>query len=150
MRTCARPRPSRADPAAWHRVRTPVSRRTIHDLLDEARRGLRRLAPDEAFRAMGEGAVLVDTRADEQRREQGAIPGAREYPLSVLEWVVDPASPHGDPDLGLDAWVVLICAEGYSSSLAAHRLQQLGFARATDVIGGVEAWKAAGLPVVPA
>ena len=127
-----------------------MSRRTIHDLLDEARRGLLRLAPDEAFRAMGEGsAVLVDTRADEQRREQGAIPGAREYPLSVLEWVLDPTSPHRDSDVHLDAWVVLICAEGYSSSLAAHRLQMLGFEHATDVIGGVEAWKAAGLPVVP-
>lgn len=127
-----------------------MSRRTIHDLLDEARRGLRRLEPEEAFRAMGDGAAfLVDTRSDEQRREQGAVPGAREYPLSVLEWLLDPASPHRDPDLALDAWVVLICAEGYSSSLAAHRLQLLGFSRATDVIGGVEAWKAAGLPVVP-
>jgi rhodanese-related sulfurtransferase len=125
-----------------------VTRRTtIHDLLEEARRGLRRLAPREALDALARGAVLVDTRSDDQRREQGVVPGSRHHPLSVLEWALDPTSGHGDPDVTLDSWIVVLCAEGYSSSLAAARLQALGFARATDVIGGVRAWRSEGLPL---
>jgi rhodanese-related sulfurtransferase len=127
-----------------------VSRRrvTIHDLLAEARRLIARLTPADAYRAQSEGAVLVDTRSEDQRREQGVIPGALHCPLSVLEWHLDPDSGHSAPGISLDSWVILVCSEGYSSSLAAARLLALGFARATDVIGGVEAWKAAGLPMV--
>jgi rhodanese-related sulfurtransferase len=134
----------------WHSRTFVRTRTTIHDLLEEARGTLARLTPEEARRASEQGAILVDTRSDDQRREQGVIPGARCVALSVLEWELDPASGHAELCVGLDAWIVLICAEGYSSSLAAARLQRLGFARATDVIGGVSGWKAAGLPLLAA
>jgi rhodanese-related sulfurtransferase len=124
-------------------------RLTIHDLLKEARAGLVRLTPEAAWRASRDGAILVDTRSDEQRREQGVIPGARIVPLSVLEWRVDPASDCADDVFALDARIVLICSEGYSSSLAAARLQALGFAHATDVVDGVQGWRDAGLPLIP-
>jgi rhodanese-related sulfurtransferase len=123
-------------------------RTTIHDLLAEARRRLDRLTPAQAYDALLSGAVLVDTRTDEQRRTEGAVPGARCFPLSELEWWLDPDSGHSDPAIGLEAHVVVLCAEGYSSSLAAARLQAIGFRRATDVIGGSAAWKAAGLPLL--
>ena len=124
-----------------------MDRRTIHELLDEARRTLKRLTPREAWDAAARGGVLVDTRSEDERRLQGVVPGAVHCPLSVLEWRADPASGHSDLGLGFDAWIVLLCAEGYSSSLAAARLHVLGFHRATDVVGGVHAWKEAGLPV---
>ena len=134
-----------------HAPRTNGSPRTsIHDLLAEARSRLTRLTPLEALRAQKEGAVLVDTRSADQRREQGVVPGALRFPLSELEWWLDPASGHADPAVDLSDWIVLLCAEGYSSSLAAARLQTLGFSRATDVIEGVAGWKAAGLPLEPA
>lgn len=126
-----------------------MRRKTIHDLLEEARRHLIRLTPEEAWLAARERAArLVDTRSESDRLLQGDIPGAKWHPLSTLEWELDPASGHADPDYRLDSFIVLICAEGYSSSLAAARLQTLGFHRATDVIGGVEGWLAAGLPVL--
>ena len=125
-------------------------RRTIHDLLEEARLRLQRLTPAEAFDALRQGAILVDTRSEEQRRAQGMIPGTRHHPLSVLEWRLDPTAPCRDPDVSLEDWIVVLCAEGYSSSLAAERLQRLGFSRATDVIGGVEGWRDAGLPLLSA
>jgi rhodanese-related sulfurtransferase len=94
----------------------------------------------EAFAAWREGAVLVDTRSvDEQREQGGVIPGAVHHPLSVVLWRLD--------ELPRDTPVILICRHGYSSSLAAAQLQQLGFQHATDVIDGFEAWRAAGLPV---
>jgi rhodanese-related sulfurtransferase len=126
-----------------------VTRRTIHDLLEDARRGIARLGPSEAHEAVTRaGAILVDTRSEDQRRREGVIPGARHHPLSELEWWLDPASGHSDPAIGLDAWIIVVCQEGYASSLAAARLKSIGFSRATDLVGGVEAWKAAGLPVV--
>ncbi len=125
-----------------------MRRKTINDLLEEARRSLKRLEPREAYAAMIKGALLIDTRSEDDRRTQGAIPGSLHIPLSVLEWRVDPDSGFQDPRVGgLDAQVILICAEGYSSSLAAARLQQLGFSRATDVVGGFAAWKTSHLPV---
>jgi rhodanese-related sulfurtransferase len=116
-------------------------------MLELARRGLCRLTAHEAQAAMQAGAVLVDTRTDEQRQTQGVIEGARHHPLSVLEWRLDPDSPNRDPEIALDDRVVLLCAEGYSSSLAAARLQAIGFGDATDVIDGVLGWRAAGLPM---
>jgi rhodanese-related sulfurtransferase len=125
-----------------------VSRRkTVHELVAEARSGLDRVTPEEALQAVREGGVLVDVRSPDERREQGAIPGALEFPLSVVLWLLDPDEPAGGAPVTLDARVVLICRQGYSSSLAAAQLRQLGFARATDVIGGVEAWIAGGLPI---
>ena len=123
-------------------------RRTIDQLLAEARARLDRLEPAAALAAQGEGALLVDLRCADQRRETGVVPGSVHVPLSVLYWRLDPASGFDDPRLSDPArHVVLLCADGYSSSLAAATLQDLGFARATDVIGGVTGWKAAGLPL---
>jgi rhodanese-related sulfurtransferase len=97
---------------------------------------------------MRDGKVLVDTRDGELRSREGRIPGAVHIPLSVLEWRVDPTSGHQSAVLaGHEDDLILICHEGYSSSLAAVRLQDLGFGEATDVIGGFVAWAAAGLPV---
>jgi rhodanese-related sulfurtransferase len=123
-------------------------RQTIHDLLARTRARYRRLAPGEAFAAMQAGALLIDTRTDAQRRRDGEIPGALAIDRTVLEWRVDPASGATDPAIGgLDAPLILLCAQGYSSSLAVGTLLDLGARRVTDVVGGFEAWRAAGLPV---
>jgi len=125
-------------------------RQTIDDLLADARRRSERLPPEAAYRAMSDGALLVDTRCGDDRRATGTIPGSVHVPLSVLFWRLDPDSGCDDPTLSdLTRRVVLICAHGYSSSLAAATLLDLGFASATDVIGGFEAWAGAGLPVEP-
>jgi rhodanese-related sulfurtransferase len=131
----------------------PQTRTTIHDLLEHSRNRLDRLDPEAAARAVGErDAVLVDVRSESQRAADGTIPGARFHPRNVLEWRVDPASSHHDPELSrdLDRVIVVVCDEGYQSSLAAATLQDLGFANATDLVGGFQAWRAAGLPVGPA
>jgi len=122
---------------------------TISDLLEAARARLDRLEPEAAHRAIvDDGAVLVDTRCSEARRERGRVPGALEIPLSVLYWRVGGESAASDPRLADHASrIVLLCAHGYSSSMAAATLQDLGFPGATDVIGGFDAWEAAGLPV---
>ena len=125
-------------------------RQTINQLLEAARSRLDRLEPVAAEQALREGALLIDTRSEELRRETGVIPGSVHVPLSVLYWRLDPSSESRDPGLAdLGRRVVLICARGYSSSLAAATLQQLGFAQATDVVGGFEAWAEARLPVEP-
>ena len=130
-----------------------TERTTIHDLLQAARARLHRLEPAEALAAVrDDGAVLVDIRSEHQRDRDGVIPGAIFHPRNVLEWRADPASDHADPALAgdLGRTVVVVCHEGYQSSLAAATLQDLGFTHATDLAGGFEAWRAAGLPVEPA
>jgi rhodanese-related sulfurtransferase len=125
-----------------------IKRRGIDQILAEARARLHRLTPAEAATAVRKGAILVDTRDGDVRSRDGHIPGSVHVPLSVLEWRVDPTS--GDQSAllaGREDRLILICHEGYSSSLAAVRLQELGFANTTDVIGGFVAWAAAGLPV---
>ena len=123
---------------------------TIDDMLEAARRNLVRLTPEQAFVEQAEGAVVVDTRALEQRRRGGDIPNALVVDRTVLEWRLDPTSPNRIPQAVDHAVrVIVICAEGYSSSLATASLQGLGLFNATDVIGGFKAWCAAGLPVVP-
>jgi rhodanese-related sulfurtransferase len=123
-------------------------RTTIHELLASARAGLDRLSPIEAYEAHRSGATLIDTRCAEVRVREGLIPGSVHVPLSVLFWRLDPSSEWHDPALANPSRpVVLICAHGYSSSLAAATLLDLGYANATDVVGGFEAWAAAGLPV---
>jgi rhodanese-related sulfurtransferase len=123
-------------------------RRTVNDLLASSRARLERLEPHAARSAAERGAILVDTRCAEQRRETGVIPGSIHVPLSVLFWRLDPASGFEDSRLADPGrQVILVCAHGYSSSLAAATLQDLGFARATDIDGGFEAWQAAGLPI---
>jgi rhodanese-related sulfurtransferase len=120
----------------------------IDDVLARARSRLKRLGPEEAAAELERGALLVDTRTDAQRNEQGEIPGALVIDRTVLEWRLDPTSPHRIAEAtDHRVRVILICAEGYSSSLAAASLQELGLLNATDVVGGFEAWHAAGLPV---
>jgi rhodanese-related sulfurtransferase len=120
---------------------------TIEEVLADSRCGVRRLMPGEAAVAAARGALLVDTRTEAQRRRQGEVPGALVIDRTVLEWRLDPKSDSRIPEAtDHDLEVVVLCRQGYSSSLAAASLRQLGLYRATDVIGGVEAWIAAGLP----
>jgi rhodanese-related sulfurtransferase len=129
-------------------VGPPAGSRGIDEILVEARARLRRLSPREAYDAQRDGAVLVDTRPVAQRRADGAIPGALVVERNHLEWRFDPRSDARLPVADrYDLLVVVICNEGYSSSLAAAALQDLGLYRATDLIGGMVAWRAEGLPV---
>jgi rhodanese-related sulfurtransferase len=124
-------------------------RRTINEVMAAAMRRLRRVGPSLAAAELRAGVLLVDTRSQAQRAAGGEVPGAVVMERNVLEWRLDPASPHRLPQVtGYDMRVIVMCAEGYSSVLAAVSLQDLGLVRATDVIGGFEAWSAAGLPVI--
>ena len=121
----------------------------IDGVLEKARQRLRRVTPEQAAAELAGGALLIDTRTSEQRARSGAIPGALVIDRTVFEWRLDPTSPTRIPEVtGLDTRVIVLCAEGFSSSLAAASLQDLGLVNATDLIGGFEAWRAAGLPVV--
>ena len=123
----------------------------IDRLLAQARASLLRLDPGAAARAQREGGLLVDIRPAAQRLAHGGIPGALVIDRNVLEWRLDPTSPariEGAPHPG--QVVVVVCQEGYASSLAAATLQQLGLVNATDLAGGFLAWRAAGLPVTEA
>jgi rhodanese-related sulfurtransferase len=123
---------------------------TADQLLKEARTGLTRLHPKQACDALAGGAILIDIRSDSQQVLDGDVPGAYRLPRNVLEWRLDPTSPYRDRSLARrDRQVILICDEGYQSSLAAATLCRFGL-RATDVIGGFQAWREAGLPVTPA
>jgi rhodanese-related sulfurtransferase len=125
----------------------PLGARTIEEILTAARARLLRLTPQQAFREVSAGGVLVDIRPAAQRAEQGEIPGSTIVERNHLEWRLDPCS---DARLrwvtGYDHWIIVICVDGYTSSLAAAALQDLGLHRATDVIGGFRAWSAEGLP----
>jgi rhodanese-related sulfurtransferase len=123
----------------------------IDDLLESARARLARLTPEEAHDAQAGGGVILDTRTYEQRHAYGVIPGAIVMSRNVVEWRVDPTSGWDDPDVvSRTGPVIVMCQEGYASSLAAATLVDLGIDDATDMIGGFEAWKAAGLPTEPA
>jgi rhodanese-related sulfurtransferase/mannose-6-phosphate isomerase-like protein (cupin superfamily) len=125
------------------------SARSIDQVLAEARARLQRLSPLKAEEAIARnGAVLVDIRPQAQRAIEGTIPGALTIERNVLEWRFDPASNARLPiATGHDLHVIVFCSEGYTSSLAAAALQDLGLWRATDVSGGFQGWKAAGLPI---
>jgi rhodanese-related sulfurtransferase len=124
-----------------------MTRTTIDQLLAHARRRLDRLDPPAAMDAIRAGAILVDIRSDTQIVQDGVVPGALVIARNVLEWRLDPDSGYRDPHApDLDDHVIVMCNEGYQSSLAAATLQQLGFARATDLDGGFQAWRAAALP----
>jgi rhodanese-related sulfurtransferase len=118
---------------------------TLSEVLARARERIDRLTPGEAWAAVRDGAVIVDTRAAPER----AIPGSLLVPRTVLEWRLAPdsdsRSPHAPP---FDAHVIVLCDHGESSSLAAASLREIGFARAADVVGGFGAWQADGLPLV--
>jgi rhodanese-related sulfurtransferase len=131
-------------------VSRPPGARTIDEVLDEARTRLRRLTPHQASEAAGAGAVLVDIRPAAQRAEEGEIPGAVIVERNVLEWRFDPASEARLPIARYDLQVIVVCSEGYTSSLAAAALQDLGLGDATDLAGGFRAWEADGLPVARA
>jgi len=126
-----------------------MARRTINQVLDDARDRIQRVEPAAAFAAVRRGALLIDTRCAELRRRDGVIPGAVHVPLSVLFWRMDPASGHDDAALSQRRArrVLLFCEHGYSSSLAAATLREMGFTRASDVVGGFRGWMDAGLPV---
>ena len=125
----------------------PPGRRTIDQVLAQARTRLNRLTPRQALRAVDAGAALVDIRPAAQRAAEGEIPGALIVERNVLEWRFDPASAARLAQAGYDLQVIVFCSEGYTSSLAAVALQDLGVRRATDLEGGFLAWRAAGLPV---
>ena len=121
----------------------------IDEVLKRARSRLLRVEPHQAAAEFDRGALLIDTRTETQRAKQGEIPGAIVIDRTVLEWRLDPTSPSRIPEVkDHQVRVIVVCAEGYSSSLAAASLQDIGLVNATDVIGGFQAWKSAGLPVV--
>ena len=121
---------------------------TIADLLEAARSRLDRLDPMAADEEAAAGAIVIDTRCAEARLKAGVIPGSVHVPLSVLFWRLDPTSGHNDKRFSdRERRIILVCADGYSSSLAAATLRDLGFSRATDVIGGFNGWAEAGMPV---
>ncbi|MFG2226479.1 rhodanese-like domain-containing protein [Streptomyces sp. NPDC050161] len=120
----------------------------IDQLLERARGTLDRLEPEQAAAAREAGGLLVDIRYAALRERDGTIPGALIVERNELEWRLDPTGDHRLPEADRhDLHVVVVCNEGYASSLAAVSLHQLGLHRATDLIGGFQAWRAAGLPV---
>jgi rhodanese-related sulfurtransferase len=115
----------------------------IDALLAEARAGMGRVTAHELASVMAAGALVVDIRPVEQRQRDGDLPGAVVIDRNVLEWRLDPTSPHRIPDAGdADRVVVVVCNEGFSSSLAAATLRRLGLVHATDLAGGFQAWRA--------
>jgi rhodanese-related sulfurtransferase len=128
----------------------PAGGRGIAQLLADARARLDRLDPQRAARAQRAGAVFVDIRPAAQRATSGVIPGALVIERNVLEWRLDPRSDAGLPVADrYDLPVIVYCQEGYASSLTAAVLQDIGLFRATDLDGGIAAWRRASLPVVP-
>lgn len=124
--------------------------KTVDQLLEQARAQLpARPAPEEAMKAQQAGALIIDMRSDEQQRRDGLIPGALIIRRNVLEWRCDPQSKWRHPAVtSHDLPIILVCDEGYQSSLAAANLQSMGLHRATDMDGGFQSWRAHGLPVV--
>jgi rhodanese-related sulfurtransferase len=122
---------------------------TVDRLLFRARTLLHRLDPGEALAATREGAILVATRPEFQRRADGEIPGAIVVERNHLEWRLDPASGGRIPEaVDSDVRWIVFCDAGYASSLAAATLRVIGLRRSSDLVGGFQAWRAAGLPVV--
>jgi rhodanese-related sulfurtransferase len=124
--------------------------RPIGEVLAQARERLKRVGPQQAYDAAQAGALLVDIRPAAQRAAEGQLPGALVVERNVLEWRLDPASDARLPEAGdYGRQVIIVCSEGYASSLAAASLQDLGLANATDLAGGFQAWAGAGLPYLP-
>ncbi|GAB3568438.1 rhodanese-like domain-containing protein [Amycolatopsis endophytica] len=121
----------------------------IDEMLAAARSSLERAEPADAWRLQAEGALIVDIRPIANRTAEGEIPGSVPVERIHLEWRLDPSSDHRLPQVHPDLPVVVVCNEGYASSLAAADLRRLGLARATDLVGGFRAWRGAGLPVRP-
>jgi rhodanese-related sulfurtransferase len=118
--------------------------RTIDELLMAARARLNRVMPEDLAAEQANGALVVDIRNREQRERDGELPGALVIDRNVLEWRLDPSSPHRISDaFDYDRRIIVVCNEGYSSSLAASTLQDLGLHRATDLVGGFQRWSGA-------
>ncbi|MGX5656414.1 rhodanese-like domain-containing protein [Geodermatophilus nigrescens] len=125
----------------------PPGAKSVDQLLEEARSRITRVTPAEAAERVAAGAVLVDIRPQSQREAEGEVPGALVVERNHLEWRFDPESDARVPQAtGYDVDVVVLCQEGYTSSLAADALRTLGLSKASDVIGGHRAWVADGLP----
>ena len=119
-----------------------ISDDTIDALLTRSRGQLDRVSPRDLASTVSDGAIVVDVRDTAQRIEQGELPGAHVIDLTVLEWRLAPSSANRSIDVSPDQRVILVCSEGFSSSLAAARLQSLGVSGATDLVGGFRAWSA--------
>lgn len=119
-------------------------RSAVERLVEQAREGLDRVAPSDLAAERAAGALVVDIRPAEQRDRDGELPGAVVIDRNVLEWRLDPTSPHRIPETADDRRIVLVCNEGYSSSLAARTLRDLGLSRATDLVGGFQALRQGG------
>ncbi|GAA3003523.1 sulfurtransferase [Streptomyces fulvorobeus] len=120
----------------------------IDELLERVRTKIDRIGPRQAAAAAADGALLVDIRYAALREKDGVIPGALIIERNELEWRLDPRGSHRAAEaVSHDLQVVVVCNEGYASSLAVESLHRLGLHRATDLIGGFQAWRAAGLPV---
>jgi rhodanese-related sulfurtransferase len=133
-----------------HHARVTVGcGRSVDELLAVARSRIDRVEPESAWAVASAGeALIVDIRCDDDRRRDGIVPGSVHIPRTVLEWRVDPSSEWRNPHVGgRDRRLLLLCSEGFSSSLAAASLVDLGFSRAGDVIGGFGAWRQAGLAI---
>jgi rhodanese-related sulfurtransferase len=132
----------------WRRV----ARRSVHDLVADARERIGRVSPAQLTELLARGeTVVLDTRTPTDRVRDGIVAGSIHAPRTVLEWLVDPASGYSLAAIdSMETPIVVICNEGYSSSLAAATLVDLGFTNVADLIGGVVAWRNAGLPLVPA
>jgi rhodanese-related sulfurtransferase len=129
-------------------VSRPPGSVSIEQMLAEARSRLQRLTATQAHAAVAAGALLVDIRPGWQRATEGEIPGALLIERNHLEWRFDPECTARLPQAtGYDVQVIVLCSEGYTSSLAADSLRRLGLHRTTDVIGGFWAWATEGLPV---
>jgi rhodanese-related sulfurtransferase len=130
-----------------HTVVVSEKRRTLDQLLDDARARIVRYEPCAAFVALNRGAVIIDIRSVVDRQRDGIVPGSLHIPRTVLEWRLDPDSAWRNPYVGgLDQEIVLVCDHGCSSLLAAATLAELGFTRVGDIIGGFAAWRDATLP----
>ncbi|MEU7995182.1 rhodanese-like domain-containing protein [Micromonospora sp. NPDC049060] len=141
--------PQTDDPHACPAPVVPPGSRGIDEILAAARARLDRLDPERAHLAHRRGALLVDIRPAAQRAAHGTVPGSLVIERNVLEWRFDPRCPARLPQaVGYDLRVMVICQEGYTSSLAAAALRDLGLRHATDVVGGFVAWRLAGLPVL--
>lgn len=149
---CAGSRRQWTAPAACHdHPGVGSDSRTLDELVAQAAARIERLEPREALAAIERGAVLVDVRCDTSRARDGIVPGALHIPRSVLEWRLAGEAAWRTPYVaGREVQIVLLCDHGYSTVLAAATLVDLGFTRAGDVVGGFEAWRAAGLPVAAA
>jgi rhodanese-related sulfurtransferase len=112
----------------------------IDRLVDSARAHLERVEPADLAAEVAAGALVVDIRPEVNRREEGELPGAVVIDRLVLEWRLDPTSDACLPEAASDRRVILVCNEGYASSLAAATLVDLGVTRATDLVGGYRAW----------